>query len=48
MPETTGERKKTTTSKQNTSKSSNLVKEVIPQIFYLGSKPFVVFTDAYF
>ena len=48
MPETKGERKKTTTTKQNTSKSSNLVKEVTPQILFLGSKPFVVFTDAYF
>ena len=45
MPETKGERIKTTKTKQNTSKSSNL-KEVTPQILFLGSKPFVVFTDA--
>ena len=46
--ETNGEKKRTTTIKQNTSNSSNLVEEVTPQILCLGAKPFVVFTDAYF
>ena len=46
--ETKGERKKTTTTKQNTSYSSYLVEEVTPQILFLGTKPFVIFTDALF
>ena len=47
--ETKGERKRTTTTKQNTSNSSCLVEEVIlqprytPQNFSLGTKPFVIF-----
>ena len=43
--ETKGERKRTTTSKQNTSNSSYLVKEVAPQILSLGTYLFVIFTD---
>ena len=43
--ETKGERKKTTTTKQNTSKSSYLVEEVTPQILSLSTKPFVVFKN---
>ena len=46
--ETKGERRRTTTTKQNTSSSSYLVKEVTPQILSLGTKPFVIFTDALF
>ena len=48
--ETKGERRRTTTTttKQNTSNSSYLVKEVTPQILSLGTKPFVIFTDALF
>ena len=46
--ETKGERKRTTTTKQNTSKSSHLVEEVSPQILSSGTKPFVIFTDALF
>ena len=41
--ETKGERKRTTTTKQNTSNSSYLVEEVTPQIISLGTKPFVIF-----
>ena len=44
--ETKGER--TTTTKQNTSNSSYLVEEVTPQILSLGTKPFLIFTDALF
>ena len=44
--ETKGERKPTT--KQNNSNSSNLVEEGPPQILSLGTKPFVIFTDALF
>ena len=44
--ETKGERGSTTTTKQNTSNSSYLVEEVTPQILSLGTKPFVIFTDA--
>ena len=46
--ETKEERKRTRTTKQNTSYmySSNLVEEVTPQILFLGTKPFVIFTDA--
>ena len=40
--ETKGERKRTTTTKQNTSNSSYLVEEVTPQIVSLGTKPFVI------
>ena len=46
--ETKGERKRTTTTKQNTSNSSYLLEEVTPQILSLGTKPFVIFTDALF
>ena len=46
--ETKGERNRTTTTKQNTSNSSYLAEEVTPQILSLGSKPFVLFTDALF
>ena len=42
------ERKRTTTTKQNTSNISNLVEEVTPQILFLGTEQFVVFTDALF
>ena len=41
--ETKGERKRTTTTKQNTSNSSYLVEKVTPQILSLRTKPFVVF-----
>ena len=43
-----GERKRTTTTKQNTSNSSYLVEDVTPQILSLGTKPFLIFTDALF
>ena len=46
--ETKGERKRTTTTKQNTSNISYLLEEVTPQILSLGTKPFVIFTDASF
>ena len=46
--ETKGERKRTITTKQNTSNSSYLVEEVTAQILSLGTKPFVIFTDALF
>ena len=46
--ETKGERNRTTTTKQNTSNSSYLLEEVTPQILSLGTKPFVIFTDAFF
>ena len=46
--ETKEERKRTRTTKQNTSNSSNLVEEVTPQIIFLATKPFVIFTDALF
>ena len=49
--ETKGERKRTTTTKQNTSNSLYLVevvREVTPQILSLGTKPFDIFTDALF
>ena len=41
--ETKGERKRTITTKQNTSNNSYLVQEVTPQILSLGTKPFVIF-----
>ena len=44
--ETKGERKRTITEKQNTSNSSSFAEEVTPQIISLGTKPFVIFTDA--
>ena len=40
---TNGERKRTTTTKKNTSNSSYLVQEVTPQILSLGTKLFVIF-----
>ena len=46
--ETKGERQRTTTTEQNTSNSSYVVDEVTPQILSLGTKPFVIFTDALF
>ena len=46
--ETKGERKRTTKTRQITSNSSYLVEEVTPQILSLGTKPFVIFTDALF
>ena len=46
--ETKVERKRTITEKQNTSNSSYLDEEVTPQIISLGTKPFVIFTDALF
>ena len=46
--ETKGERKRTTTTKQNTSNSSYLVQEVTPQILSLGTKPFGFFADELF
>ena len=41
--ETKGERKRKTTTKQNTRNSSYLVEEVTPQILSLGTTPFVIF-----
>ena len=46
--ETKGERKRMKTTKQNTSNCSNLVEEVTPQTLSLGTKPFVIVTDALF
>ena len=46
--ETKGERKRRITTKQNTSNSSYLAEEVTPQILSLGTKPFVILTDALF
>ena len=41
--ETKEERKRTTTTKQNTSNSPYLVPEVTPQILSLDTKPFAIF-----
>ena len=41
--ETKRVRKRTTTTKQNTSNSSYLVEEITPHILSLGTKPFVIF-----
>ena len=41
--ETEGERKKMTTTKQNTSNSSYLVEELTPHLLSLGTRPFVIF-----
>ena len=41
--ETKGERKRTTTTKQNTSNSSYLLEDVAPQMLSLGTKPSVIF-----
>ena len=48
--ETKGERKKTITTEQSTSKlnSSYLAEEVTPQILSFGTTPFVIFADALF
>ena len=46
--ETKGERKRTATTKQNTSNSSHLVQEATPQIVSLGNKPFVFLADPLF
>ena len=46
ITETKGRRKRTTTTKQNTSNGSYLLEEVTPQILSLGTKTFVIFTDA--
>ena len=43
--ETKEERKRKTTTKQYTTNSSNLVEEVIPQILFLDTIPFVLDTD---
>ena len=41
-------RKRTRTTKQYSSNSSNLVEDITPQIVFLDTKPFVIFTDALF
>ena len=41
--ETKGERKRTKTTKQNTSNSSYLMEAVTPQILSLGTIPFLIF-----
>ena len=46
--ETKGERKRTTTTKQNTGNSSFILEEVTTQILSLSTKPFVISTDALF
>ena len=46
--ETKGERNRTTTTKRNTSNSLYLLEEFTPQVLSLGTKPFVIFTDALF
>ena len=46
--ETRGERKRTITTKWNTSNTSYFAEEVTPQILSLGTKPIVIFTDALF
>ena len=46
--ETEGERKRTTTTKQNISNSSYLLEEVTPQILFLDTKPFVISMDELF
>ena len=46
--ETKGVRKRTTTTKPNTSNSSYIFEEVTSQILSLGTKPFVIFTEALF
>ena len=46
--ETKGVRKRTTTTKRNTSNSSYIFEEVTSQILSLGTKPFVIFTKALF
>ena len=43
--ETKEKRKRTRTTKQYTSNSSNLVEEVTPEILFLDTKPFAIFTD---
>ena len=43
--ETKGDRKRTTTTKHNTSNSSYLVQDVTIQILSLGTKPFVIFKN---
>ena len=42
------ERKRTATTKQNTSNSSHLVQDVTPQILSLGNKPLVFLPMRYF
>ena len=42
-----GERKRTTTTKQDTSNSSYLVEEVTPPILSLGTKSFVILQMRY-
>ena len=46
--ETKEERKRTGTTKQYTSSTSNLVEEVTTQILFLYTKRFVIFSDALF
>ena len=45
--ETKGERKRKTTTKQNTNNSSYLVEEITPQNLSLGTKPFVIFKKCF-
>ena len=45
--DTKGERKRTATTKQNTSNSSYLAQDVTPQILSLGTKPFVIFKKVF-
>ena len=42
-----GQRKRTTTTKQNTSNSPYLVEEVTPQILSFETKPFVIFKKSF-
>ena len=46
--ETKEERKRTRTTKRYTSNSLKLLEEVIPQILFLDTKPFVISTDEIF
>ena len=46
--ETKEERKRTRTTKRDTSNSLKLVEEVTPQILFLDTKPFVISTDESF
>ena len=46
--ETKEERKRTRTAKRYTSNSLKLVEEVTPQIPFLDTKPFVIYTDELF
>ena len=48
MTRTETKEKRTRTTKQSISDSSNLVVEVTPQIIFSDTKPFVIFTDGLF